>query len=73
MNRKALPSQLIGLALVLLLTVACGAPATATPAKIEAKEWNLVVLGDSTSWGFGQYYAAAIESDMGVKVTVNDL
>ncbi len=30
MNRKTPPSQLIGLALVLLLTVACGAPAAAT-------------------------------------------
>ena len=73
MNRKALPSQLIGLIWALMLVIACGAPRAATAPKIEAKEWNLVVLGDSTSWGFGQYYAAAIESDMGVKVTVNDL
>jgi hypothetical protein len=72
MNTKTLPSQMMGLILGLLLAVACGTPQTTAP-KIEAKEWNLVVLGDSTSMGFGQYYAAAIEADMGVKVTLNDL
>ncbi len=69
MKPKALPLQMMGLILALLLAVACGAPQT----KIEAKEWDLVVLGDSTAWGFGQYYAAAIEADLGVKVTLNDL
>jgi len=73
MNPKTLPSRIIGLMLVLLLVAACGAAAPATTPKIEAKEWNLVVLGDSTSMGFGQYYAAAIEADLGVRVTLNDM
>ncbi len=73
MNSLTLPSRLIGLTWVLLLAVACGTPAPAAAPKIAAKEWNLVVLGDSTSMGLGQSYAAAIESDMGVKVTLNDL
>ena len=72
MNTKTLPSQMMGLLLILLLAVACGTPQT-TALKIEAKEWNLVVLGDSTSQGFGQYYAAAIEADLSVKVTLDDM
>ncbi|UCG93306.1 MAG: SGNH/GDSL hydrolase family protein [candidate division WOR-3 bacterium] len=36
------------------------------------KEWNYVVLGDSSAWGFSKYYAAHIEEDMGIKVTVHD-
>jgi hypothetical protein len=49
MNRKALPSQLIGLIWALMLAVACGAPAPATAPEIRAKTWNLVVLGGSKS------------------------
>ncbi len=50
MNAKTLPSQLISLTFVFLFAVACGAPAPAAAPKIEAKEWNLVVLGGSKSW-----------------------
>ena len=34
-------------------------------------EWDYVVFGDSTAWGFPDYYAAHIEADLGVKVTVH--
>jgi len=36
------------------------------------KEWDYVVLGDSTTWGFPKYFAAHIETDLGVKVKVHD-
>ena len=73
MNPKSLPSRMIGLTLVLLLAVACGTPAPATALKIEAKEWDLVVLGGGKSWGVGKLYAADIEADRSVKVTLHDL
>jgi len=31
-----------------------------------------VVLGDSSQWGFGTFYAAYMEADLGVKVQVQD-
>lgn len=37
-----------------------------------ANEWDYVVLGDSSAWGFPKYYAAHIEADLGVKVAVHD-
>lgn len=36
------------------------------------KEWDLVILGSSQAWFFGEYYATYIEEDLGVKVTVHD-
>lgn len=38
----------------------------------EEEEWDLVIFGDSTAWGFGKYYAAYIEEDLGIKVTVHN-
>jgi len=73
MNPKTLPPQLIGLMSVLLLAVACGAAAPATAPEIGAKTWNLVVLGGGKSWGVGKLYAADIEADERVKVTLHDL
>lgn len=52
---------LVILALPLILSVSCS-----------KKEWDYVVLGDSSAWGFSKYYAAHIEEDLGVKVTVHD-
>lgn len=47
-------------------------PPTATAAAPEpGASWDYVVLGDSTAWGFPDYYAADIEADLGVKVTVH--
>jgi hypothetical protein len=34
--------------------------------------WNLLILGDSTSWKLGKAYAYQIEKDVGVKVVVED-
>jgi hypothetical protein len=36
------------------------------------KEWDLLIISDSTNWGVGQYYAKLIESDMNVKVNLHD-
>jgi hypothetical protein len=35
--------------------------------------WDLVVLGDSESWGMGEHYARFIEEDLGVKVRLHDM
>ena len=53
---------LVMLVIPLILQVSCG-----------KKEWDYVVLGDSSAWGFPKYYAAYIEEDLGVKVTVHDM
>ncbi len=48
-------------------------PPTATVALPEGgAEWDYVVLGASAVWGFFRKYAAHIEADLGVKVTVHD-
>lgn len=48
-------------------------PPTATVALPEGgAEWDYVVLGASQVWGFFRKYAAHIEADLGVKVTVHD-
>jgi hypothetical protein len=39
---------------------------------VRRKEWDLVIFGDSQAWGIGELYAAHIEEDQGVKVTVHD-
>ncbi|KPK64430.1 hypothetical protein AMJ83_01570 [candidate division WOR_3 bacterium SM23_42] len=49
------------LAIPLILSISCS-----------KEEWDYVVLGDSSAWGFPEYYAAHIEEDLGVKVTVHD-
>jgi len=49
--------------------------ASPTPAHMLAGpevEWHLVVLSESTGWGLGSAYAAQIEKDVDVKVTLND-
>jgi len=52
---------LLAILFPLILSVTCG-----------KEEWNYVVLGDSSAWGFFKYYAAYIEEDLGVKVTVHN-
>ncbi len=39
---------------------------------VRQKEWDLVILGSSQAWFFGEYYSIYIEEDLGVKVTVHD-
>ena len=41
-----------------------------TKAPEEIKEWDYVVFGDSSAWGFSKYYASYMEKDLGVKVTI---
>lgn len=38
----------------------------------DMKEWDLLIISDSTNWGVGQYYTKLIEQDMNVKVTLHD-
>jgi len=38
----------------------------------DLKEWDLLIISDSTNWGVGQYYAKLIEADMNVKVSLHD-
>jgi len=67
----------MGLVIALVLLAACARPGTPTPTISRAPmpqpgaEWDYVVLGDSRTWGFPDYYAAHIEADLGVKVTVH--
>ena len=39
---------------------------------VRRREWDLLIFGGSQAWGIGKYYAAYIEEDLGVKVTVHD-
>jgi hypothetical protein len=36
------------------------------------RKWDLVIFGDSSAFGFGVYYAAYIEEDLGVKVRIHE-
>lgn len=40
--------------------------------RLRMGEWDYVVLGDSKAWGFYSLYAAHIEADLGVEVTVHN-
>jgi hypothetical protein len=44
---------------------------TAAPAKAE-EEWDYVAIGDNDTWGFFKDYAAHLEADLGVNVTIHD-
>lgn len=47
--------------------------ATPTPQPFpDLKEWDLLIISDSTNWGVGEYYAELIEADMNVKVNLHD-
>ena len=65
------------LVLVIILLLFCGmhqllTTATSMKAPAELKEWDYVVFGDSTTWGFPKYYASYMEKDLGVKVTIHN-
>ncbi len=50
-------------------------PASPTPTPqpfADLKEWDLLILSNSSNWGVGQYYAKLIEADMHVKVNLHD-
>ena len=38
----------------------------------DLKEWDLLIISDSSNYGVGQYYAKLIEADMNVKVNLHD-
>jgi hypothetical protein len=67
----------LSLAVALFMLVACTPATTTTPMQAGTPKpgqvLHLVVLGDFQSFGFGEYYARQIESDLGVKVEVDDL
>jgi len=76
MNHNRLLTKMSILAFFVLLLV-MGALLQPTPtatsttkAPEEIKEWDYVVFGDSSTWGFPRYYASYMEKDLGVKVTI---
>jgi len=78
MNHNRLLTKMSILAFFVLLLV-MGALLQPTPtatsttkAPEEIKEWDYVVFGDSTTWGFPTYYASYMEKDLGVKVTIHN-
>ena len=56
---------------VVILT-ACKPNASASKPFPDLKEWDLLIISDSSNWGVGQYYAKFIEADMNVKVNLHD-
>jgi hypothetical protein len=56
----------------LVILTACKPAATADKPFPDLKEWDLLILSDSSNWGVGQYYAKLIEADMNVKVNLHD-
>ena len=62
----------IGGALLLFLA-GCGERGASEMLVTPGAEWDLVVFGDSSAWGVGDGYAACIEEDLGVSVTVHDM
>jgi len=70
MNTK-MKVVLVGMLLVItLLTSSCGGQKS-MPTGANA-EWTLVVIGDSSMWELGEALASQIESDLGVKVVLED-
>lgn len=67
---------LAGSMMLLVLAVFLGAcqqgAATRTTARMPADEWQIVVIGDSSLWGLGEALASQIETDMGVRVALED-
>jgi lysophospholipase L1-like esterase len=48
----------------------CTSAPAATPAPTPPPVWTYVVLGDSSSWAFPQFYARYMEADLKIKVNV---
>jgi hypothetical protein len=70
----ACSSQMISIAPTYLPTNT-QVPPSATPTIQpfpDLKEWDLLIISDSSNWGVGRYYAKLIEADMGVKVNLHD-
>jgi hypothetical protein len=56
----------------LVILTACKPKASANKPFADLKEWDLLIISDSSNWGVGQYYAKLIEADMNVKVNLHD-
>ncbi len=56
----------------LAILIACKSDPSVSKPFPNLKEWDLLIISDSTNWGVGQYYARLIEADMGVKVNLHD-
>jgi hypothetical protein len=56
----------------LVILTACKPNASVSKPFPDLKEWDLLIISDSTNWGVGQYYAKLIEADMNVKVNLHD-
>jgi hypothetical protein len=79
---------MLGSMIVMLLLVGCGTPELAptsspvppSPVPTEARtlpatqgeEWDYVAIGGPDTWGIFKDYAAHLEADLGVKITVHD-
>lgn len=78
MNHNRLLTKMSILAFFVLLLVMCATlqptptATSTTKAPEEIKEWDYVVFGDATTWGFPKYYASYMEKDLGVKVTIHN-
>lgn len=79
----------VDLTVALLLLAACSTPGMGSPSQLgtpepevestsppdapEPEAWDLVFISDSSGFGVADLYAAHIEEDLGVTVTVHDL
>ena len=56
----------------LAILTACKPKPSASQPFPDLKEWDLLIISNSTNWGVGQFYAKLIEADMKVKVNLHD-
>jgi hypothetical protein len=56
----------------LVILTACKPKESADQPFPDLKEWDLLIISDSSNWRVGQYYARLIEADMNVKVNLHD-
>jgi len=56
----------------LAILAACKPKPSASQPFPDLKEWDLLIISDSSNFGVGQYYAKLIEADMNVKVNLHD-
>lgn len=74
MERKArtyVRNVWVAVLLIFIVLLTSCQPKTSKPFP-DLKEWDLLIISDSTNWGVGQYYAKLIEADMNVKVNLHD-